>query len=376
MSVPGRAHRRSTLRLRAPAIRPERQRTWHPCPSSWASAASRSAPEQPPRRWSWPAARAARERHRRPQRPQHRHDRHDHVARPGRLVRQRLVRRAEPGLPVPDEHARTAARTSSPTSPTTARVHRPDDLQVTLKDGPRVRERQRAHLERRQVHVRPPADDRQRQRPVVAAREPQEHRRARRHDRRLHAEGRRPDLAAGALEPRRPDRRRGRLLGATSSPAPTTSSRATPSPGSTRSPTTRRTSRSSTRRTTTTTACSARRRPTTVTATYYTEETDLKLAVQKGDVDVAYRSPEPDRLSPTSRRTTRSQVHRRPRRRDPLHGLQLQHAALRRGAVRRRRGEGPGRAPGRRRRRRPRGPREGGLQRHLHARSTRSSPTA
>ena len=47
----------------------------------------------------------------------HRHHRQDHHHRPGRLVRQRLVRGDEPGVPVPDEHPVRRRRTSSRTSP-------------------------------------------------------------------------------------------------------------------------------------------------------------------------------------------------------------------------------------------------------------------
>ena len=66
-----------------------------------------------------------------------------------------------------------------------------------------------------------------------------------------------------------------------------------------------------------------------VILSYFAESSNLKLAVQEGDVDVAYRSlssTDVEDLSGNDERPGRQ----RPRRRDPLHRVQLQHAAVRR----------------------------------------------
>ena len=73
------------------------------------------------------------------------------------------------------------------------------------------------------------------------------------------------------------------------------------------------------------------RRPKTdkINVKYYADASNLKLDIQEGNIDVAFRS-----LSATDiddlRDNDKVAGRRRPRRRDPLHRLQLQHPALRR----------------------------------------------
>ena len=89
-------------------------------------------------------------------------------------------------------------------------------------------------------------------------------------------------------------------------------------------------------------------RPTTSTIKYYADASNLKLDIQQGNIDVAFRSLSRHRhRGPQEGR--QGQGRRRPRRRDPLHHVQLRHAAVRRQDGRGRPGQGARRPPGRRR---------------------------
>ena len=130
-----------------------------------------------------------------------------------------------------------------------------------------------------------------------------------------------------------------------------------------------------TRRTRTTRACSAPPKTDTVNVKYYADAINMKLDIQQGNIDVAFRSLTATDIDGPAR-GRQGQGRRRPRRRDPLHRLQLRHHAVRRQDRRGRPGQGAGRPPGHRRPDGPPGDRGPGLQGHLHARCTPTSRRA
>ena len=71
------------------------------------------------------------------------------------------------------------------------------------------------------------------------------------------------------------------------------------------------------------------RRPARSTSSTTPRPSNLKLDIEEGDIDVAFRSLSADRHRGPARQRRR-QGRRRSRRRDPLHRLQLQHPAVRR----------------------------------------------
>ena len=112
-----------------------------------------------------------------------------------------------------------------------------------------------------------------------------------------------------------------------------------------------------------------------VNVKYYADASNLKLDIQEGNIDVAFRSLSRHRhRGPAQER--QGAGRRRPRRRDPLHHVQLQHPALRRQDARGRPGQGARRPPGRGRPDRPPGDRPTRSTRAPTPRCTPSSPRA
>ena len=109
----------------------------------------------------------------------------------------------------------------------------------------------------------------------------------------------------------------------------------------------------------------------TVNLKYYADSSNLKLDVQEGDIDVAFRSLSATDIADLARQRQR-QGPQGPRWRDPLHRVQLQHAAVRRDDRRGRPRQGARRPPGRRRPDRPRGDRR---RRSTRAPTRRCTPT-
>ena len=173
----------------------------------------------------------------------HRHHRQGHLARPGRLVRQRLVRGDEPGLPVPAEHhARQPGRRARHRR--IGRVHLADRVHGQAQAGPEIGQRPRPRPPR--TSSSPSTAQRRDHRPERPGRRccPTSTASSAPDDTTVvfNAQDReRPDLPADPVQPGRPDRRRGGLLGRQAHPGRRRSSTATPSPASTRSTATTRT---------------------------------------------------------------------------------------------------------------------------------------
>ena len=211
---------------------------------------------------------------------------------PGRGVRPRLPAADRQHVPEPAvgsggrEQARAGRRRE-------LRLHGSEDVRLQAQAGPEVLERRPADVRGRQVLARSHAQDRGPERSVHAAGLAGLGRGDRSDDRHDEAQEGRRHVALHPHPQRRGDRARTRSTRPTrSSPTTRRSARARTS-----STSTRRTSRPCSRPTRTTRAPNKAQTPNFIVQ-YFEQASALKLAIEQGDVDVAYRaSPRP-----TSRR--------------------------------------------------------------------------
>ena len=207
------------------------------------------------------------------------------------------------------------------------RVH-PERVHRHAQARPQVRERQRPHVVRREVHVRPPARDRRRERPVVAALQPRLGRRGRRHHRRLHLKSENDQIFPQILSSPA-----GPIVDEEVFSADELTSDDEIVEGHAFAGQYDITSYDfnnliSYKANPDYQGILGEAKTDTVNVKYYTDASNLKLDVQEGNIDVAHRTLSDRHRGPPRER--QREGRRRPRRRDPLPRVQLQHDAVRR----------------------------------------------